>query len=252
MSLHTTQVTSATNPQFKIWKSLLTSKGIKEHNQFMLIGEKLITEYLDHPLLDFKIENVLCTELSVRFKKFRQTQLNSELFKELDPLGTRFPILILSCNTFEEMDFSTEPQGLELVTPLGDPRNLGALTRTAVSFGARLMILTQESTHPYLPHSVKASSGAVIKMKFKKTLQHIAKIESSGENFALSLKGESILQIKWPENLRLWVGEEGPGLHLSETQQRLIHAVHIPINQVESLNAMVSASLAIWEWNKRK
>ena len=251
MSLQSTQISSSTNPQYKIWKSLLTAKGIKEHGLFLLMGEKLISEYLDFPRLDFKIEGVLCVNLEERFKKFRQTQLSMDLFKELDVLGTHSPMLVLSCPEFEEMNFETAPKGLELVTPLGDPRNLGALTRTAVSFGVTQMILTQESTHPLLPQSVKASSGAVIKMKFKKARAKLSELPISGPNYALDLKGENILQTKWPQNLRLWVGEEGPGLNLTPEQKKLIKMVHIPMSEMESLNAMVSTSLAIWEWRKQ-
>ena len=250
MSLHQTQISSGTNPQYKIWKSLLTSKGIKENHLFLLMGSKLVQEYLDSPSLKYKIEGVLCLEPSDKNKKFRQTQLSADLFKELDVLNTRSPMLVLSFEEFKDMDFNTEPKGLELITPLGDPRNLGAMTRTAVSFGVSQMVLTQESTHPFLPHSVKASSGAVLKMSFKKSRLPLGEIKSAGENYALDLKGESIKNINWPSNLRLWVGEEGPGLHINAAQASLIKMVVIPINEIDSLNAMVSASIAIWEWKK--
>ena len=251
MSLHQTQISSATNPQYKIWKSLLTSKGIKENGIFLLMGDKIVQEYLDSPSLKYKIEGVLCLEPSDKNKKFRQTQLSAELFKELDVLNTRSPMLVLSFEKFKDMDFAAEPKGLELIIPLGDPRNLGAMTRTAVSFGVSQMILTQESTNPFLPHSVKASSGAVLKMSFKKSRLPLSEIRSAGENFALDLKGESIKNINWPADLRLWVGEEGPGLQLSSEQKRQVKSVHIPMSGMESLNAMVSTSLAIWEWSKR-
>lgn len=251
MSLHQTQISSATNPQYKIWKSLLTSKGIKEHHLFLLMGSKLVQECLDAPSLKYKIEGVLCLEPSEKNKKFRQTQLSADLFKELDVLNTRSPMLVLSYEDFQEMDFALEPKGLELITPLGDPRNLGAMTRTAVSFGVSQMILTQESTHPFLPHSVKASSGAVLKMSFKKSRSPLGEIKSTGENYVLDLKGENIKNLKWPASLRLWVGEEGPGLQLSPEQKRQVKSVHIPMSGMESLNAMVSTSLAIWEWRKQ-
>jgi RNA methyltransferase, TrmH family len=251
MSLHTSQITSATNVQYKIWKSLLTSKGIKENRLFLLMGDKIVQEYLDAPSLKYKIEGVLCLEPSDKNKKFRQTQLSADLFKELDVLNTRSPMLVLSFEEFKDMDFAAEPQGLELITPLGDPRNLGAMTRTAVSFGVSQMILTQESTNPFLPHSVKASSGAVLKMVFKKSRLPLNEIKSSGENYALDLKGENIKNVNWPTNLRLWVGEEGPGLQLSPEQKLQVKSVHIPMSGMESLNAMVSTSLAIWEWRKK-
>ena len=67
----------------------------------------------------------------------------------------------------------------------------------------------------------------------------------------LALFGENIAAVTWPKNLRLWVGEEGPGLTLEHAQKRIMKFVHIPTANIESLNAMVSTSLALWEWKKQ-
>jgi tRNA G18 (ribose-2'-O)-methylase SpoU len=46
------------------------------------------------------------------------------------------------------------------------------------------------------------------------------------------------------------VGEEGPGLKLSPEQKKKMNFVSIPTQRIESLNATISATLAIWEWRK--
>lgn len=181
----------------------------------------------------------------------KTTQLSSELFKELDVLGTKSPLLILTFNDFTVKDFSLPTQGLELVCPLGDPRNLGALIRSAAGFSVNEIVLTKESTHPFLPHSIKASAGAALKIKFSKTALATSEIPLVGANYALALFGENIASTSWPPNLRLWVGEEGPGLNLEHSQKRTMKFVNIPTKNVESLNAMVSTSLALWEWKKQ-
>lgn len=246
-----TLITSSTNSLFKVWKSLLTSKGIKENKQFFLMGKKLVDEFLMNPNPDFKIEYVIFeTELNLQIKA-KITQLSNELFKELDVLGTRSPLLILSFADFIEKDFSKDPKGLELICPLGDPRNLGALARSAKGFGATELILTKESTHPFLPHSVKASAGSVLNLRFRKSKMGVNEIPIVGENYALALFGEEIAKLKWPKNLRLWVGEEGPGLQLELTQKRRMKFINIPTQGIESLNAMVSTSIALFDWKSR-
>lgn len=268
------QITSATNPQFKIWKSLTTSKGIKENNRFFLMGEKLVAEFFDDlagfAARGFKPEYLIFDdEISppstgkastgkastgeTRGEHFaiRTTQLSPELFKELDVLGTKSPLLILTFNDFAVKDFSLPPKGLELICPLGDPRNLGALIRSAAGFSVNEIILTKESTHPFLPHSIKASAGAALKISFSKTALATSEIPLIGANFALALFGESINSTSWPPNLRLWVGEEGPGLRLEHTQKKTMKFVNVPTKNIESLNAMVSTSLALWEWKKQ-
>ena len=248
---NTFQITSATNNQFEIWKSLTTSKGIKEHKQFFLMGEKLVEEFLAKPVDSFNIEYIIHDQ-EITFKKnIKKTLLSRELFKELDVLGTNSPLLVLSFKDFKEKKFSEAALGLELICPLGDPRNLGALIRSGVGFGVYEIILTKESTHPFLPHAIKASAGAALKAKFSKTSSSISEIPLVGENYALALFGENISSIKWPKNLRLWVGEEGPGLNLEHSQKKTMKFVNIPTEEIESLNAMVSTSLAIWEWKKQ-
>lgn len=246
-----TQITSSTNAQFKIWKSLTTSKGIKENNLFFLMGEKLVNEFIENPVQGFKAEYMIHDAEIPQRTSAKKTFLSKDLFKELDILGTKTPMLILSFQDFEAKDFKKSPQGLELICPLGDPRNLGALTRTALGFGVHEMILTKESTHPFLPHAIKASAGAALKMKFSKAPLAINEIPLSNADYALALHGENLIKTKWPKDLRLWVGEEGPGLNLDHSQKKLMKFVNSPTNDVESLNAMVSTSLAIWEWKKQ-
>ncbi|MEK6628587.1 MAG: TrmH family RNA methyltransferase [Bdellovibrionota bacterium] len=248
----TSQITSDSNNQFKIWKSLTTSKGIKEHRQFFLMGEKLVEEFLEKPTEGFKAEYIIHDAEIPHNTKVKKTFLAKELFKELDVLGTKSPMLILSFQDFKEKNFSTAAQGLELICPLGDPRNLGALIRSSVGFGVHEIILTKESTHPFLPHAIKASAGAALKANFSKTSSAISEIPLIGENYALALFGENITKTQWPKNLRLWVGEEGPGLSLEHSQKRIMKFINIPTTEVESLNAMLSTSLAIWEWRKQQ
>lgn len=245
------QITSKTNPLYRQWLSLTTAKGIKEHQQFFLMGQKLVEEFLSEPIEGFTPEYIAFEdELNIE-TDVKKTQLSHELFKELDVLGTHAPLLILSFQKFTEKDFTKTPKGLEIISPLGDPRNLGALTRTAVGFGAHEIILTSESSHPFLPHSIKASAGAALKINYVRTSLKISEIPLVGDNRALALHGENLSQAKLPKDLRLWVGEEGPGLKLEHAQKKQMKFINIPTQNIESLNAMVSASLAIWEWKKQ-
>jgi TrmH family RNA methyltransferase len=245
------QISSSSNPQFRIWQNLLSAKGIKEHRQFFLMGEKLVTEFLQDPVKGFTPEYLLIKDETSLKTNVKKTFLSKELFDELDILGTKAPILVLKYEDFGEKDFNSEPSGLELICPLGDPRNLGALIRTSVAFGARELILTKEAAHPYLPQAIKASAGAALKLKISRSPLSLKEIPLTGPNYALDLHGDTLSNIKWPQSLRLWVGEEGPGLSLSHEQKRQMKFVNIPIQNVESLNAMVSTSLALWEWRKQ-
>ncbi|MFZ3231081.1 MAG: TrmH family RNA methyltransferase [Pseudobdellovibrio sp.] len=248
-------ITSESNDYNKFLKSLTGSKGIKENKQFILSGTKLINEFFEKKLTRFKVVDLVYhsddwSSLSTAADSLNKTVIPKSVFKEVDIIGTNEPLLVLEFKPFEEKNFSDPIFDLELIAPIGDPRNLGALIRSGVGFGINEIILTQETTHPFLPHSVKASAGAVLYANFKKTNLKISEIPLVEENFALDLEGSDITNTKWPKNLRLWVGEEGPGLKLTPDQRNKMNFISISTNRIESLNATVSATIAIWEWNK--
>ncbi len=253
--MQTQIINSESNEKVKSFKLLLTAKGIKEQKRFILSGAKLIQEFLAQKLTRFQPVAFLFeadtwpffTDKNFNIQKF---VIPKASFKELDVIGTGEMLLVLEFKDFETKDFQKNPVDLELITPLGDPRNLGALIRSAVGFGAHEIILTKESTHPYLPQSVKASAGAVLYANFKRSELSISEIPVLGANFALDFNGDIISAVSWPANLRLWVGEEGPGLKISPIQKKNLKLVTIPTQRIESLNAMVAATLAIWEWKK--
>lgn len=250
-------ITSVSNEKLKMLKSLLSAKGIKEHNKFILSGEKLLHEFLSQRLTRFKPYAVVFDSENwpVAIEKNSEIQkivIPKEVFRDLDVIGTHAPLLVLEFKDFEIKDLTVAPMELELICPLGDPRNLGALIRSAVGLGVHEIILTQEAAHPYLPQSVKASAGAVLYAHFKKTEAPLNELPVVSENYALHLEGLDITKISWPKNLRLWVGEEGPGMNLTSEQKKKLKFITISTQRIESLNAMVSTTLAIWEWKKNQ
>jgi len=232
-------ITSSANPQFKVWRSLLSSKGIKSEGLFLLSGEKLIREFLKDPRHEIVAE-LVAPQGSALQAGAPVFELSRELFQELDTIGTHFNLFVLKAPTLPESSPEEAPTALEVIAPIGDPGNLGALIRSAVAFGATKIHLTRESAHPFHPKCVKASAGAVLR----------APLFQAGpltdwdhpSVWALTLEGPSILKASRAGALRVLVGEEGPGL----PELRQTKALSIPTQGVESLNATVAASLALW------
>ena len=169
-----TEISSKDNPVFRNMKKLLTSKGIKEEKCFLLMGEKLIAEFIktQNPL--FKIKNVISfDEVQLPILQ-NELKLKKELFNELDVLGTHYPMLMVEFLELKESSLLDSPEGLEVISPLGDPKNLGSLSRSALGFGVSKIILTKESCHPYLPHAIKASAGAILNIPIYYTTKDIS------------------------------------------------------------------------------
>lgn len=258
MGIAMIEISSKTNDHFKRWMDLNSSKGIRKHQEFFLMGEKLIREFLKNPNYKIKAE-IICEDhtplvpshpLAVKFGKVSTFKLSKSLFNEIDFLGTHFNLLVLEYKEPEAINFTQEPKGLEIICPLGDPNNLGALIRSSLAFGTSKFILTSESANPFLPKAVKASAGAVLTAPLYKSSTLIDCIETADKNslYALDMDGIDIQKFEWPKNLRLLVGEEGPGVHGLKVKYKL----KIATGPVESLNATVAASIAMYSYSTHK
>jgi RNA methyltransferase, TrmH family len=241
------ELTSRQNANFKKWLSLTESKGIKKEELALISGAKVIEEiFRERP--DIAVE-------AITFKSRSQNPtletpenvpvycLPKEMFSELDAAGTNSPILV--CKAPRLTPWSGEsPEGLELFVALSDPANLGAVIRSAEAFGATQIVLAKESASPYLPKALRAASGSTFRVRLTEGPSiHDLKLANG---FGLDMQGQNISELKWPENLFLVLGEEGQGLPENLNLTR----IRIPtLGAVESLNATVAASVALYAYS---
>lgn len=246
-----TELTSNTNSQFKTFLGLTESKGIKSEKMFLLSGSALVREFLQKPGLQIHAEIVMegLTPLTTKESGARIFKLSKALFEEIDVVGTKFNILVLSLPEVKPWTPALTKSGMTLVTPLGDPGNLGAVIRSAEAFGASQVLLLSEAAHPFLPKSVKASSGSSLRMPLYRgpSLKEFVQTEEvTSRLVGLDMKGIPIKKFEWPQHPYLLVGEEGAGL----SGQR-IRSISIPMKNVESLNGTIAASIALYEYSQK-
>lgn len=245
------EISSKTNEHFRRWLDLSSARGIKKHQEFFLMGKKLIEEFLEKPSFKIKAEiihedlkSVTATALRLQGQRIPLFKLAKPLFNEIDFVGTHYNLLVLEPVDTEVFKDNKNPQGLEVVAPLGDPSNLGALARSALAFGASKLILTEESCSPYHPKAIKASAGALLKIPLFKTGKFTDFVSTQESLYCLDMKGENVATFPWPKNTRLAIGEEGPGFSGLKGLKRL----SVVTQDVESLNATVAASIAFFSW----
>ncbi len=247
--MHTKRLTktiqSPSNQTFKSFLSLTTAKGLKSEGLFLLSGKDLVEEYLNLPpsKVPKLVAELVRGEMASMSPAPTLYELLPALFDQIDVIGTRAPILVLEQPEIKAWTDSP-PQGVEVFLPLGDPGNLGACIRSCEAFGASQVILTAEAAHPYLPKSVKSSAGSVYRMKISRGPQMK---DIRAEVHALDSHGKNIYTYSWPKDLYLLVGEEGAGLRF-DTYKNLLA---IPTQSVESLNATVSVSLALYQYRSQ-
>lgn len=253
------EIESSANATFKRLKSLLTSKGIKAEGECLLSGRRLIEERLKDPRgLPLSIVRAKSgDETDFRFPaglEITEIELSDLLFAELDELGTHSPLLLMKTPMVAARDVQTGPKGFELVCPVGDPRNLGAIARSARAFGVSRLGLTAESASPFLPKALKASAGALLDLeivrlpKLSECLTVWSASSFASQVFVLDTEGGDLRKAQLPDNLLLVCGEEGPGIPSMTGLQRLTIKTH----GIESLNAAVATSIALYEISSRR
>ncbi|MCP4136931.1 MAG: 16S rRNA (guanine(527)-N(7))-methyltransferase RsmG [bacterium] len=256
-------ISSKENKRFKELKKITSIEGIKKNKKIIISGKKQVTELLeqkDHSLeneylviFDDYVEDTdsFNEQLTLFNNSGKLLILKKSLFNELDTFSTGAPLLVAGLPHLEEWDFSLE-QGCTLLIPFQDPANVGAVIRSAVGLGVNSFIMLRESASPFHPKSIRASAGAVFKAVIKKgpsiysLPDHIEK--HSLPVVALDKRGREIDSFEFPDRFLLLPGIEGPGLpdHLKS------EALSIPLqNNIESLNAAIAASIALYEWRRR-
>jgi len=245
-------IESERNPVYKDLKKLLTPQGIRKSGRALVFGQKPVLEMVR----DFPGQCRAWIGREQDPPPPRETppaahwyRLASGLFNALDIFGTGPPLLLVEPPPLEAWDPREElPPGCTLLIPFQDPENVGAVVRSAAALGAAQVVLLGESAHPWHPKAVRASAGAVFRLKLRQgpPLKDLPPLENV---YALSSEGEDIRRVAFPPSFGLLAGLEGPGLPDSRRER----TVSVPMKGgVESLNAAVAAAVALYEWSRGK
>lgn len=137
-----------------------------------------------------------------------------------------------------------------------DPRNLGAVVRSAAGFGAHGVVIPERRAAGMTASAWKTSAGAAARIPVAQTVNLVRQLKAYQDEgcmvVGLAADGDVTLpELASPDGpatgpLVLVVGSEGEGLGrlVSETCDQL---VSIPmVNQLESLNAGVAAAVALY------
>lgn len=133
-----------------------------------------------------------------------------------------------------------------------DPRNLGAIIRSAAAFGAQGVLIPSRRSASMTAAAWKSSAGAAARIPVAMVSnlnQALTTLGKAGYTI-VGLAGEADSEIAETPGLDsplvIVVGSEGEGL-ARLTRERCDQVAAIPITGVESLNASVAASIALYE-----
>ncbi|MBV8867098.1 MAG: RNA methyltransferase [Acidobacteriaceae bacterium] len=249
------RLTSIHNPRLQEIRRAAISGRPTPDGLVVAEGPHLLEEVLRS---SWGVEEVFCTaEASIRFSdliartRITVTDLSPRAFESVATTETTQGLLALlrpRAWTFEE---TIAGNALTVICDaIQDPGNAGTIARSAEAFGATGILLTDGCARVSNGKVLRAAAGSLFRIPYLEsvTRSQISELfagaglrvysltaESTTPLFACDLRGPCALQI----------GNEGTGL--SPELLTLGSPVSIPTARVESLNAAVACSIALFE-----
>lgn len=144
------------------------------------------------------------------------------------------------------------PDPLVVIEGVTDPRNLGAILRSAECAGAKSILLARDRTVGITPAAIKASAGAWVHTRIAQCgnlARTIEDLKARGYWIAALVPGgeTSLYQLDTSRRLALVVGAEDRGVR-ELTKKLADFRVGIPMRgQLSSLNVSVAVAVALFE-----
>ena len=271
-------ITSRKNPEVMYAASLLQKKMREREGVFITDGFKLFCE-------------AVSSGAEIRRIYLREDKIGEYLPQIVNLLGKNFldkgRLYILSESAFEKISSENAPQGIICVIKsldnfkksikiykkdlnfsesgrtlalcsVRDPGNIGAIIRSAVAFGFRQIILSDDCAELTSPKTVRAAMGALFKISAV-IVSDFASLFSAGREVGrrvlcaeLTENAKSLSELSLCGSDIVVIGNEGHGIPPAYSAMAN-DSVYIPIApNTESLNAAVAASVFLWEIGRRE
>ena len=240
-------ITSKSNPVIKDIIKLQSDKKFRTaEKSYIVEGIKPVKECIS---AGCDVKKVFCTE---EFGKvFDGAQIVSEsVFNAISTEKT--PQGVLAVVALPEIEIQPPKSSCILLDRLQDPGNLGTIIRTANAAGYN-EIYAINCTDPYSPKAVRASMSGIFFVKvYTGTSDEILAALEGVPLISADMSGEDIFKFAPPDKFCLCIGNEGGGLS-SEIKEKSQFKVRIPMQKTcESLNAAVSAGIAMYQLKYRR
>lgn len=247
-------ITSSSNPLIKEAINLNQKKYRKLNKLALIEGYKIIKEALNEKKSFNKlfIEESKKEEYSVYVNELdcEVIYTNRRVMETLSPTQTPQGIIaIIETSVLEPIII---PSNFLILDHVQDPGNLGAIIRTAAASGFNNIYMIN-CVDIYNDKVVRASMGNIFKTKnYNVTLEKLKELLAVKEFnlLAADMDGENIFEINLPKDklIGIIIGNEGKGIS-KEVKEIATKTISIPMqNNVESLNAAVSASIIMYNF----
>ena len=240
-------IESVDNKKIKYLKKLKEKKYRDEEKKFLIEGEHLVLEAYKSGLLEGVI---LCNnEIDLDIDKI---YVSENVMKSLSDLPSKAWIIGVCKIVDNILDYNSNVLILDGVQ---DPGNLGAIIRSAVAFNIKNIVLSKDTVDLYNTKVLRSAQGMNFHLNIIR--EDITKIinELKNNNYIIYgtdvINGIDVKSIKNDGKYAIIMGNEGNGIS-PEVKELVDKNIYIKMNEnCESLNVAVSASIILYELEKR-
>jgi 23S rRNA (guanosine2251-2'-O)-methyltransferase len=156
-----------------------------------------------------------------------------------------------------ERVLASKPDPLLIIDGVTDPRNLGAILRSAECAGLCAIVLAKDRTAGITPAAIKSSAGAWVHLAIARCGNVARTLESLKEEsywiVAMDANGDTPLyDLDVSRRLALVLGSEGEGIR-DIVRKTADFVVRIPLyGRISSLNVSIAAAIALFEVAHRR
>jgi 23S rRNA (guanosine2251-2'-O)-methyltransferase len=175
--------------------------------------------------------------------------------------GARHQGIVAEVDPYEYAEWEDlldrNPDCLVALDEVTDPRNFGAIVRTAEASGAGGVLVPRHRSAGVTAVVARASAGATARVPVARVTNLVRALEASKEAgfWVIGLDGdaeETIFSVDLPERIVLVLGAEGRGLR-PIVRRACDRLVSIPMRgAVGSLNVSVAAGIALYERMRKR
>ena len=254
------QLTSTKNPFLQSIRRAVASGRATDDGCLVIEGPHLVQEVLRS---SWRLQQIVTTAAG----RERHGQLTSAARAEVMEIPSKTFAALSGTETSQEImalvtppsctwkDCLSRPGLAVILDGIQDPGNAGTIVRSAEAFGAAAIIFLEGSVHVANGKFLRATSGSIFRLpylEYQKRSSIMAQMRAHNRTlFALTAKGPlsiSSADLRLPS--ALVVGNEAHGV--SAELLACATAVRIPTAQVESLNAGVACSIALFEAGRQR
>ena len=231
--------------QLKLIRALGQKKYRKQHNQYLVQGEKNVLELLASGLA---IVDVFAT---AAFIAQFQAQFNHVTMIEADEDSlTKASTLVSNNAAIAIMDMPSvelpKTDGLILALDgVSDPGNLGTIIRVADWYGINHIVASLDSADPYNPKTISATMGSFVRVAVSQVDLPAYLNDLDLPIYGAFLEGENLHQATLAQTGVLLMGSESHGIRGACAAQ-VTNKITIPaFGAAESLNVAMATGIIL-------